>query len=246
MELIHAPIFGPGSEGAIKPRPAHLWAFILPQEWAQARPQKVTIDETLTVLHGVWVGDLDGDGRDEILTASFEGIHRFDLQGSLLNGSWNKTLISSGAEPVSSQPGVARGSSEISPGRQEDGTAFYAAIEPWHGNQVVFYTAAEEGQSWKRQLLDDSLKEGHALQVADFDGDGSDEIVAGWRGAEGGLRIYDQIGSSGRFRKIDIDHGIAVEGLAAADINSSSLIDLVALGGRTNNLVWYENLSDSK
>ena len=37
------------------------------------------IDETLTVLHGLWVGDLNGDGCDELLTASFEGIYRFDL-----------------------------------------------------------------------------------------------------------------------------------------------------------------------
>ena len=35
----------------------------------------------LTVLHGIQVVDLDGDGRDEVLTASFEGIHRFDFKG---------------------------------------------------------------------------------------------------------------------------------------------------------------------
>lgn len=33
------------------------------------------------MLHGICIADLDGDGRDEILTASFEGIHCFDFKG---------------------------------------------------------------------------------------------------------------------------------------------------------------------
>ena len=36
------------------------------------------IDDSLTVVHGVHVIDWDDDGRDEILTASFEGVHLFD------------------------------------------------------------------------------------------------------------------------------------------------------------------------
>jgi hypothetical protein len=33
-----------------------------------------------------------------------------------------------------------------------------------------------------------------------------------------------------------------VEGAVAADINRHGRLDLVVIGGRTNNLVWYENL----
>ena len=32
----------------------------------------------------------------------------------------------------------------------------------------------------KRIVIDDNLKEGHALAVADFSGIGTDQIVAGW------------------------------------------------------------------
>jgi hypothetical protein len=70
--LVHAPIFGPDSHGTQAPQPAHLWAFRLPPQ--PDRPWEVwKIDESLTVLHGICVVDLDGDGRDEILTASFDG-----------------------------------------------------------------------------------------------------------------------------------------------------------------------------
>jgi hypothetical protein len=46
-----------------------------------------------------------------------------------------------------------------------------------------------------------------------------------------------------QFQTKDIDQGIAVEGLVAADMNGNGWLDLVAIAGRTNNLVWYENLS---
>ena len=242
-ELIHAPIFGPGSNGAIQPTPAHLMAFIVPENWEQAEIHSVTIDQTLTVLHGVYVTDLDNDGRDEILTASFEGIHRFDLDGDLVGDNWRKTRISAGASPLSQDPGAPRGSSEVAPGKLADGSSFIAAIEPWHGHEVVVYTAGTEMGTWQRRVLDDTLDQGHVLVVADFNGDGSDEIVAGWRGGKGGLTLYQAFDSKEGFRAIPIDRGIAVEGAVVADINLDGQLDLVALGGRTNNLVWYENRS---
>jgi hypothetical protein len=36
-ELVHAPIFGPGSQGAVQPKPAHLWAFQILQPWRQGK-----------------------------------------------------------------------------------------------------------------------------------------------------------------------------------------------------------------
>lgn len=244
-QLVHAPLFGPGSQGARDPKPAHLWAVRVPDDVRSAPVQVTKIDESLTVLHGLCVADLDGDGRDEILTASFEGIYRFDLEGQTPNLHWKKTQISVGAPPVSPAPGAARGSSEIIPGRFVDGRPFLAAIEPWHGHQVVIYTPGDPDGLWQRRVLDDTLREGHALVVADLDQDGVDEIVAGWRGGDGGLRLYDPLDDRGSgFRTIAIDQGIAVEGAVAADINNDGRLDLVVIGGRTNNVVWYENRPD--
>ena len=45
------------------------------------------------MLHGICMADLDGDGRDEILTASFEGIHRFDFKGQGPAARWRKVQL---------------------------------------------------------------------------------------------------------------------------------------------------------
>lgn len=249
--LVHAPIFGPGSQGAAAPKPAHLWALVPPKESRSQTWPVWKIDQTLTVLHGLWVGDLDGDGRDDILTASFEGIYRFHWEPGPPNpdkaaadrpGRWAKTCIAAGAPPVGNAPGASRGSSEVCVGRWGPNRLWIAAIEPWHGNQVVVYTPGPQAQPWQRRTLDTTLDEGHALAAADFDGDGHDELVAGWRGGQRGLRFYDPADPEfHQFRATDLDRAIAVEGLAVADLNADSRLDLVAIAGRTRELVWYEN-----
>ncbi len=59
---------------------------------------------------------------------------------------------------------------------------FIAAIEPWHGNEVVIYTLSREG--WQRRTIDDTIADGHALIAVDIDDDGRDEVVVGQRGGD--------------------------------------------------------------
>ncbi|MHC4401659.1 MAG: FG-GAP repeat domain-containing protein [Planctomycetota bacterium] len=243
VELVHAPIFGPGSRGPADAKPSHLWAF-RPRSLVEADWETWKIDETLTVLHGLYVGDLDDDGRAEILTASFEGIYRFDFSGARPGGGWQKTHVAPGASPADPKPGTPRGTSEVVPLRLQQGRLALAAIEPWHGNQVVVYTSAGPNGPWRRAVVDETLDEGHALVAADFDGDGADEIIAGWRRGEGGLALYDPADATGeRFAKVRIDAGFMVEGAAVADMNLDGKPDLVAVGSRSNDLAWYENLN---
>ena len=235
-ELVLAPIFGPGSKGPAQAKPSHLWAFRPPKRLGDPW-EKWAIDETLTVIHGLYVGDLDGDGRDELLTASFEGVQRFDWD----EGRWRKLPIAAGAPPVSNAPGAARGSSDVVPVKIGQQRMHLAAIEPWHGHQLVVYAPGADATSWRRQLLDDSMQEGHALLAADFDGDGRDEIVAGWRRGGGGIKLFHCSPEGTSWRPTTIERGVAVEGAAAADVNGDGKLDIVASGGRNNKILWYEN-----
>ena len=101
--------------------------FYRPGEWKR----ETISEENSGVVHGVWVMDWDGDGRDEILTASFTGIHLFKLGK---DGKWSRTEIAKG-DPAE---WPKSGSSDIAVGMLGK-ERYLAAIEPWHGNKVAIY-----------------------------------------------------------------------------------------------------------
>jgi hypothetical protein len=196
------------------------------------------IDDSLTVVHGVHIIDWDNDGRDEILTASFEGVHLFHSTGRGRDLLWWKTQLAAGDQL--SKP--RRGSSEIAVGSLA-GRRFLATVEPWHGDQVVVYTEGKPGELWSRHPIDDSFHEGHALACADFDGDGNDEIVAGFRGRGTSLYVYYALDASGlEWERQTLDTEMAASGAVVADINGDGHLDVVAIGLSTANLKWHQNL----
>ena len=204
------------------------------------------IDESLTVLHGIQVADLDGDGRDEILTASFEGIHRFDFKGQGQAARWRKVRLAAGAPPVDDKPGAARGSSEVAAFRLGQGPADAGghralARPPGRGLLAARQRRRSMAAPRDRRYAAGGPRPGdRATSTATA----MDEIVAGWRAGGGGLRLYKATDATGReFKAIDIDPGMPAEGAVAADINGDGKLDLVVIGGRKNQLVWYENLA---
>lgn len=191
-------------------------------------------DENSGVVHGVLVTDWDGDGRNEVLTASFGGIHLFSLGQ---NGHWTRKEIATG-DPA---PWPKSGSSDIALGRLGS-ERFLAAIEPWHGNQVAIYR--ERDQAWERNVIDDSLVDGHTIVTADLNGDGSDEVIAGFRGQ--GRSVYTYYASGGHWSRVPLDSGgMAAAACSVADMNGDKRPDVVCIGSATANLKWYENLGPS-
>ena len=92
---------------------------------------------------------------------------------------------------------------------------------------------------------------GHAVWCADLDGDGSDELIIGVRDdlskkpGETVRRPHLQgdgrhVARSGSGTIID-DGGVAVEDLAAADLDGDGRIDIVAVGRQTHNVRIYWN-----
>jgi hypothetical protein len=245
-ELVHIPFYGPGSMGVNSMKPAHLWAFRLPAH-PETDPWPVwKIDETLTMIHGGYVRDIDGDGRAEILTASREGIYRFDWEGNGPSAHWCKRHLGAGAAPVGNKPDAPQGSSEVAFGTMGKNHPFLAAIEPWHGNQVVAYfppgKAAAKDALWTRHVLTSAFDQGHGLAVADLSGDGREVIVAGSRGKGHCLVMFVPNDAGDGFREVEIDNTMTVDCTLVADINGDGRPDLVVVGGGSNKVVWYENL----
>jgi hypothetical protein len=245
--LLVVPLMGRNSTGAknnMDGLPVRVLAYRIPKDPVRDRWQADVLDESMHVVHNFYpIPAKNGKGMD-VLTASYEGVGLLSRD----DGKWTRRPIGAGDQ---AHPDKSRGSSEIKRGMLKDGRPFLATIEPWHGNQVVVYTPpADPAGLWDRHDLDNKLKWGHAVWCADLDGDGGDELIIGVRdnlsgnsGEKCGVRLYkptDDKGAKWQRHLLD-EGGVAVEDLAAADLDGDGRIDLVAVGRQSHNARIYWN-----
>jgi hypothetical protein len=230
-ELIVAPLHGKGAKGPDWDGPsARLLIFRPPANpKTDTWPMEVA-GEANHIQHNFLPLNFDKDPQEEIVTASKEGLNVLK-RGA--DGTWSRTLIGEGA------PG------EVKLGRV-GGRRVLASVEPWHGAGIAIF--AEKPGVWSKTTIETGLTEGHALGWADFDGDGSDELAAGWRGApKPGLAIYavDRDGALKSKTMVD-DGGMATEDLIVGDFNGDRKPDIVAAGRSTHNIKIYWNETKGK
>ena len=135
---------------------------------------------------------------------------------------------------------------EVRFGKESPGKNFVVTIEPMHGQYLVVYSADDMPG---RVIIDDDLKEGHALASADFLGAGSDQVVAGWRSPNKngkiGVKLYfkkDPAGTDWASHWID-ENGMACEDIKVMDMDGDGRMDIVAAGRSTHNVKIYWNKS---
>ena len=107
--------------------------YDIPEKPSDATWPSEVADGSLHTIHNLQLIDLDGDRRDEIVLAAWEGVFVLDRD---IAGHWTRTRVGSGNQE--SRP--SKGSSEVKVGRLQGGGSYIATIEPWHGFQVVVYT----------------------------------------------------------------------------------------------------------
>jgi hypothetical protein len=227
LELVVVPLHGRGTKGPDwLGQGARILVFRPP-----ANPQRDSwpvevADDSLHIVHNLLPVNFDKDRPEELLMASREGVTLLDRDSA---GKWSRTLVGEGA------PG------EIKIGRV-GGRRMLATVEPWHGTSIVVY--AEGPGTWARTAIETAISGGHALGWGDFDGDGSDELAAGWRDAKPspGLAVYG-ISRDGAttWKQVIDDGGMATEDLAVADLDADGRPDIVASGRATRNVKIYWN-----
>ncbi len=226
QELIVAPLHGKGAKGPDWEGPAARVLVFRPPQNPRTEPWPMEVAaEANHIQHNFLPMNLDTDKQDELVTASKEGLYVLDRSG---DNKWTRTLLGEGA------PG------EVKLGRV-GGRRMLATVEPWHGAGIAVY--AEQKGTWAKTMIESALTDGHALGWADFDGDGNDDLAAGWRGApKPGVAIYtvDREGALKSKTMVD-DGGMATEDLIVGDFNGDKQPDIVASGRSTRNIKIYWN-----
>ena len=227
LELIVAPLHGKGAKGPDWDGPSARLLVFKPPANPKTDPWPMEVaGEENHIQHNFLPANLDKDPQDELITASKEGLKAWK-RGK--DGTWTRPLIGEGA------PG------EIKLGTV-GGRRVLATVEPWHGAGIAIYVERPTGL-WAKTTIETTLTDGHALGWADFDGDGNDELAAGWRGApKPGVAIYfvDREGAL-KSKEIVDDGGMATEDLIVGDFTGDKKPDIVASGRSTRNIKIYVN-----
>lgn len=227
--LIVAPLHGKGNKNG-EGKGVKILAYEFPAN-VKGAWNIVPLDTTMHLTHNFDIVDA-GKGKG-IYIASKEGVKSVSDDFSVTKKVKAENI-----------PGINNGAGEIKAGKIGKNKGFIATVEPMHGTAIVVYL---KNNSVKRVVLDDNVREGHALGVGDFTGNGRDQVVAGWRSpnkdGKVGVKIYTMLDDSGEkwtTEWID-ENGMACEDIQIADLNGDGKPDIIASGRATKNLKIYWN-----
>jgi hypothetical protein len=194
-----------------------------------------TLDKNMNLTHNFHIVESGDKNKNGFYLAGKEGVKFIH--------EWAGKDAAELSEKIE---GLEYGAGEVRAGKAALDKNFIATVEPMHGDKVVVYLKEDKT---KRIVIDDNIKEGHALAVADFSGIGSDQIIVGWRSPNKdsltGIKLYmkkDASGSQWESQWVD-QNGIACEDIQVMDLNQDGKPDIVASGRATHNIKVYWNKS---
>ena len=206
----------------------------------------VISDKTLN--YGGGVGDLNGDGRPDMLRPDAW----FEAPADPRQGKWIEHAWALGAMDGKADHTPLMLVFDVNGDKLPDVVTSSA-----HKHGIFWYEQSRgEGKlSWKQHLIDDTWSQAHSLALADINGDGTPDLITGKRfmahngsdpDAFGKLGVYWyelQRGPVPKWIKheISFDQGIGSGvNLCAVDLDQDGDVDVVVTG-KWGGPVWFEN-----
>jgi hypothetical protein len=181
---------------------------------------------------GVWIGDVDGDGRTELVVGT-DIYHRVGERGG-----WRSESIATGWDDVRVAVGDVDGDGDPEIVLAEGDSPTYGT----HPGRVAWFDRRED--DWVPSVLARDLFCPHTLQLADFTGDGTLDIYA----AEMSLGENDtpchylfRNEGDGQFHETVVSEGIETHEAKAVDLTGTGVPDVVGKSYTPDHHVdvWY-------
>jgi hypothetical protein len=195
--------------------------------------------------HGVGMADIDGDGKVDLLTPHgwFQNVDA-DQDKWEWHPDWD---LDETGFPIIGYDVNNDGKMDLIYGRGHS-----------YGLYWLEQKAGPKGSSWEKHTIDESFSQVHALRLADIDGDGQMELLAGkrYRGHNGKdpgsydplvVYYYKIDRQTGKFTRYPISlNGTAAAGtqFVVEDMDGDGDLDLVTAG--KTGVHFYENLKTNR
>lgn len=178
---------------------------------------------------GLALGDLDGDGRNEIVC----GTHWYRYRGA--GRGWEGTKFAGGYITTKVAIGDLDGDGRNEIVLSEGDPCVYGKIQG--GRLGWFKPGADLSALWEEHVLEDGLLDAHTLQLADLCGHGRLDILAGEVGLADRetdayavrpprLLLFENLGE-GRFQRHVLDEGTGIHDGVLADMLGRGVLDVV-------------------
>jgi hypothetical protein len=187
------------------------------------------------LTHYLGLGDLNGDGRSDIMTAAKGGPQAEPGSGDWFawweapadpqQRGWKKRLV------AADQPGATN----ILPADVNGDATMDLICSRGHGAGVVWF----EGPDWKMHDIWADLAGPHCLATGDIDGDG--DIDAATCAKDDKLAVWFENDGRGGFTSHVVGRDQAAYDIRIIDMDGDGDLDLLIAGQTSQNVVWYAN-----
>lgn len=241
--LVVLPLHGRGNVNNAGANGSKVRAYTFPDNPGDAAAwQQTVITDTMHVTHNFDLQRSD-NGRDSIIIGGREGLlfAFVSLPGDNIPFTpginwWTipATISEAGSGPAFGGAGEVR----FGPGPH------ITCIEPFHGPNLTLFTRDDKNHSLKRQVLDTTFNQGHALATGKVLGGDGEQIIAGWRepnaAKQFGIKIYHEEAGAWKSDWVCEPNSMACEDLKLADLDGDGRPEIIAAGRSTKNVVIYK------